>query len=81
MEELGFAVIVVVIAIVIFLVCRELNCWYFKINAHISLMEKVIKNQEEIIALLKKDKEPAQASPIQEETLQPTAPAAPSQPE
>lgn len=32
---------------VIFIVCRELMCWYWKIN-------KMVSNQEEIIRLLKK---------------------------
>ena len=33
---------------VIFLIMRELNCWYFKINKLIELKEKEIKLQREI---------------------------------
>lgn len=40
------AVIVFVIAIALFFLLREINCWYFKINERILL-------QKEIIALLK----------------------------
>ena len=40
-------VLVVVLIVAVFLLCREIVCWYWKIN-------KVIANQEEIIRLLKK---------------------------
>ena len=36
-----------IIFLVIFIVCRELLCWYWKIN-------KMVSNQEEIIRLLRK---------------------------
>ena len=34
------AIIVLVVAFVLFLILRELNCWYWKINQRISLMEE-----------------------------------------
>ncbi len=37
--------IILIVAIVIFLICREIICWYWKIN-------KSIANQERIIELL-----------------------------
>lgn len=40
-------IITILFAIIIFILIRELVCWYYKIN-------KSIKNQEEIIRLLKK---------------------------
>ena len=40
-------IIAIIILVIIFLVCREIVCWYWKIN-------KTISNQEEIIRLLKK---------------------------
>lgn len=47
-DEGGGKLLMVVIAlIIIFFVCRELICWYYKIN-------KMVSNQEEIIRLLKK---------------------------
>lgn len=46
-EELGSVLMVLLILVIIFIVCRELFCWYYKIN-------KMVSNQEEIIRLLKK---------------------------
>lgn len=47
----GFGLMTIILAVVlivaVFLLCRELVCWYWKIN-------KSISNQEEIIRLLKK---------------------------
>lgn len=40
-------VLVIVLIVAVFLLCREIVCWYWKIN-------KSIANQEEIIRLLKK---------------------------
>lgn len=54
MNDLGFFFICLVIFIVIFLLCRELVCWYWKINSRITTMEQMVKNQEVIISLLKK---------------------------
>lgn len=45
--ELFSLVIILITTIIIFLLCREIICWYWKIN-------KFISNQEEIIRLLKK---------------------------
>lgn len=45
--EIGAVLMVLLICVIIFIVCRELICWYYKIN-------KMVSNQEEIIRLLKK---------------------------
>ena len=45
------------ILIVAILVCRELSCWYFKINDHLKLMEKISENQQTIIQILKSEKQ------------------------
>ena len=47
-------ILAIVALILIFFLCRELNCWYFKINDRKNQMDKIIENQEEIIELLKK---------------------------
>ncbi len=44
----------ILLALVIFLLCRELVCWYFKYNIQIENQERMIKNQEKIITLLEK---------------------------
>ena len=36
----------------VFVLIREIVCWYWKINKGILLQEKAIKNQEQIIELL-----------------------------
>lgn len=43
--------IVIGVAICIFVVCRELTCWYFKINERVDLM----KRQNELLAVIAKD--------------------------
>ena len=46
-DGFGSVLMVLLICAIIFIVCRELLCWYYKIN-------KMVSNQEEIIRLLKK---------------------------
>lgn len=46
-DGLGSVLMVLLVCAIIFIVCRELLCWYYKIN-------KMVSNQEEIIRLLKK---------------------------
>jgi len=45
-DGFGSVLMVLLICAIIFIVCRELLCWYYKIN-------KMVSNQEEIIRLLK----------------------------
>lgn len=56
MENFGIIILLVFIIFVIILICRELNCWYLKINARITLMEQILENQKEMICLLKGEK-------------------------
>lgn len=44
--DIIFVIVGLVVAIVVSLLLRELNCWYWKINEH-------VQNQEEIIRLLR----------------------------
>ncbi|WP_300697498.1 hypothetical protein [uncultured Bacteroides sp.] len=46
-SDYGYLLFTLLIGVLIFIVCRELLCWYWKIN-------KMIANQDEIIRLLKK---------------------------
>lgn len=55
MDAVSF-IIIFVIAVIVFLMCRELNCWYLKINARIGLLEQLVENQKEIIHLLQGNK-------------------------
>lgn len=52
--EIWSVILVIAIAVGIFFLCRELNCWYLKINARKELEEKMVENQKEIIRLLRK---------------------------
>lgn len=45
-DGFGSVLMVLLICAIIFIACRELLCWYYKIN-------KMVSNQEEIIRLLK----------------------------
>jgi hypothetical protein len=45
-DGFGLVLMALLICVIIFIVCRELLCWYYKIN-------KMVSNQEEIIRLLK----------------------------
>lgn len=40
MPTLGIVIIVLVVLIVVFVLLRELNCWYWKINERITLMNE-----------------------------------------
>jgi hypothetical protein len=43
-----YIVIGIVVAIVVFFVCRELNCWYFKINERVSQLDEIKKSLDVI---------------------------------
>lgn len=40
----GMAVLAIIIAVVIFLVLREIFCWYWKINRLVELLESIDAN-------------------------------------
>ncbi len=48
---IGLAIFCIV-AFIVILICRELSCWYFKINEALSLFEKHLTMQEETYKLL-----------------------------
>jgi hypothetical protein len=41
MSDFVTLITVLVIALIIFLACRELVCWYFKINKTVELLEEI----------------------------------------
>ena len=43
---------ILMVCLFVFVLIREVVCWYWKINKGILLQEKSIKNQEQIIELL-----------------------------
>ena len=51
-EQLQNAFVLFMGCLFVFVLIRELICWYWKINKGILLQEKAIKNQEKIIELL-----------------------------
>ena len=50
--EFGIFIVIALVLIGIFFLCRQLNCWYFKINERIEIMQKMLKNQEKMKKLL-----------------------------
>jgi hypothetical protein len=48
MEQIFTLLIVLAILLVIFLVCRELVCWYWKINEAINLFSRMVPLLESI---------------------------------
>ena len=40
MEDLLTLIVVIAIAVLLFFACREIICWYFKINERIRLLEE-----------------------------------------
>lgn len=40
--------IVLVICIAIFFLCREVMCWYFKINEHLENQKKIIEKLDKL---------------------------------
>ena len=65
--DVAAIIITIVIAAVVLLICRELNCWYLKINARKELLEQLVENQKEIICLLKGEKEGEEVTASAEE--------------
>lgn len=52
--EIMSLIIILVVLFCIFLVCRELNCWYWKINRRIEQLEEQNNNLKTIIEKLER---------------------------
>ena len=53
MSDNATLITVLVVALIIFIVCREFTCWYFKINKTVELLEEIrdsLKNKPYDIA-------------------------------
>ncbi len=46
-EEIGFFLVYLLVILVIFLLIREVLCWYWKINKVVSLLEDILITLEE----------------------------------
>lgn len=52
MDYLATLIVFLLILLGVFLLCRELNCWYWKINRRIELLEEQNNNLKTIIEKL-----------------------------
>jgi len=59
------------IAVVIFLICREIFCWYWKINGVVSLLERIDSRLAELLERTTLPKDISPSIPIE---MPPTAP-------
>ena len=57
---LYYALFLIFIAIIIFLITREINLWYWRINERIELLEKMAKSLEFLENDIKNQKENSQ---------------------
>lgn len=48
-EVFGYVIMSLIVGIIVFLILREVACWYWKINERIELQQKQIKLLEELI--------------------------------
>ncbi len=45
-------IIILIIIVAVFVICRELVCWYWKINSMVKNQEDIINNQNRQISIL-----------------------------
>jgi hypothetical protein len=60
LTSLYYALFLIFIAIIIFLITREINLWYWRINERIELLEKMAKSLEFLENEIKNQKENSQ---------------------
>ncbi len=51
-ENMQSIFIVLLVTLFVFILIRELICWYFKINERVKLQKDALSNQQEIINLM-----------------------------
>ena len=77
MENLVTILIVLAVAFCILLLCRELNCWYLKINERRDLLRMIVDNQRTIIRqlqILNADEEELTKNETKKPTVKKTIP-------
>ena len=60
---IGFVIsliVLIIISLVIFLICRELVCWYWIINERLRVQKEISSKLDEIIRLLQNDHDSSQ---------------------
>lgn len=62
--SLYYALFLIFIAIIIFLITREINLWYWRINEKIELLERMAKSLEFLENEIKNQKENSQNKTI-----------------
>lgn len=60
LTSLYYALFLIFIVIIIFLVTREINLWYWRINERIELLERIAKSLEFLENEIKNQKENSQ---------------------
>lgn len=45
---MGELIIVLIVTIAIFFLCREIMCWYWKINEHLENQKKIIEKLDKL---------------------------------
>lgn len=77
MEKVVAILIAVAIVFGILLLCRELNCWYLKINERRDLLRMIVDNQRTIIRqlqILNADEEELTKNETKKPTVKKTIP-------
>ncbi len=52
----GMLIIIIFVGFIIWLLIRELRCWYFKINERVELLESINRNLEILVERTTSDK-------------------------
>jgi hypothetical protein len=66
-NAVGGLLIALIIAIVVFLICREIVCWYWKINIRVKLMEDTVAKLKSISKKLNKISEKLDGTEVVDE--------------
>ena len=55
--------VIVLVGTVVLILCREVTCWYFKINTHLKLQEEISQSLQKLIEAGKKQGPVLEMSP------------------
>ena len=48
MEKYVLGIIIIAVAVALFIICRELVCWYWKLNDIVRLLKKIAGEEEKV---------------------------------